>query len=712
MSVPRSQDTGLQGLVLMARLHGVPAEASALREASGEVGAPLSKPALCEAARQLGLKAKWVRPAPEQLPHLPFPVLAPLANGEHVVLAGLQSDQVLIQAPGAAPTVVAREAFLGQWQGEVLLAHPRSRGPGETDNAGRGWWWSILRRHRAALLEVLIATGFLQLLSLAAPLFFQVVIDKVLAYQRPSTLDVLCVGLLLCSGFEIVLGALRQHLLLHTATRLDVALGARVWRHLLRLPLAWFEARRVGDTVACVREMEHLRAFLTGPALMLVIDLLFACGFFALLVCYHASLTAVVAVGLVLQVLMTLLFTPVFRARLEDRHARSAEAQAFLVESVSGIATLKAAAVEVAHTRRWDELLVASGLASQSASGVTSLFTQGMSFLQKLTTVATLWLGARLVMSGALTVGELVGFNLIAARIAQPVLRLAQCWQELQQAGVSLKRLGTLMHALPEPERTASHGQQPPLAGQIAFDSVQFRYRPQGPDILRGLSFECRRGTVLAIVGPSGSGKSTIAGLLQRLHVPQGGRILLDGQNLALLDPQWLRRQIGVVLQENRLFNRSVRENIALREPGMPMASIVAAAQLAGAHEFILGLPEGYDTMVGEQGVGLSGGQRQRIALARALVTDPRLLILDEATSALDYDTEQIINQNLRQIARGRTVLLIAHRLSAVCRADRILVLDEGQILEQGTHPELVARGGAYARLWALQARGAAGFAA
>lgn len=365
--------------------------------------------------------------------------------------------------------------------------------------------------------------------------------------------------------------------------------------------------------------------------------------------------------------------------------------------------TIKAMSVEPQLRRRWEEQLAGYVGASFRAGVLGNVADQTAGYINKITYVLILWFGARLVIEGELTVGQLVAFNMLAARVSSPILRLAKLWQDFQQAGISVQRLGDILNTHPEPGHNPNRVSLPAVNGSVAFDQVTFRYQPGGPEILSGVSLQVAPGQILGIVGRSGSGKSTMAKLIQRLYVPESGRVLIDGVDLAMIDPSWLRRQIGVVLQENYLFNRTIRDNIALRDPAIPMAAVIHAARLAGAHDFILELKQGYDTLVGEHGSNLSGGQRQRIAIARALVTNPRVLIFDEATSALDYESERNIHNNMRAICKGRTVIIIAHRLSAVRHADRIIVIDKGGIIEQGSHDELRERDGTYAMLYALQ---------
>jgi len=402
---------------------------------------------------------------------------------------------------------------------------------------------------------------------------------------------------------------------------------------------------------------------------------------------------------------LSILVTPVLRARLQEKFTRGAENQAFLVETVSGIETLKASAVDPQARRRWEEQLAAYVQASFRSANLSNIAGQSAGLINKLMTIMILWFGAHAVINGELSVGQLIAFNMFAGRVSSPVLRLVQLWQDFQQASVSVRRLGDILNTPTEPVYDRNRTALPDLTGNIRFDNVTFRYQPQGREILQRLSLDIASGQVLGVVGPSGSGKSTLARLVQRLHVPSSGRVLVDGVDLAMVDVTWLRRQIGVVLQENVLFSRTIRENIALRDPGMPLEQVIHAARLAGAHDFILELPEGYDTPVGEQGSNLSGGQRQRIAIARALVTNPRILIFDEATSALDYESEQAVQDNMAAITEGRSVIIIAHRLSALRNVDRVVVIDQGRIMEEGDHESLLKEGRYYADMHAIQSR-------
>ena len=696
-------DPGLSVLVALLRFHGIGADAEQLRHRFGthQIGAQ----DMLRCAKELGLKARAYRTSWERLATTPLPGIAALRDGSFLLLGKIGGDEAVVQLPTEPrPRLMKRAELEAVWDGQLILMTRRA---GLLDLSHRfdiSWFLGAIHKYRHVLGRVLVATFFLQLFALVSPLFFQVVIDKVLVHRSLSTLDVLVLGLVAISVFETVLGILRTYVFAHTTNRIDVELGARLFRHLLALPIAYFQARRVGDSVARVRELENIRNFLTSSALTLIIDLFFTFVFLAVMFIYSPFLTFVVLGSFPFYIGISALATPLFRRRLDEKFERGAENQAFLVESITGIETLKSMAVEPQMQRRWEEQLASYVTASFRVLSLNNTASQLVQFINKLVIAGVLYYGAKLVIDGALTVGELVAFNILAGRVSAPVLRLAQIWQDFHQARLSVARLGDILNTVPEPTYNSGQTALPAIRGDVVFDHVTFRYRIDGPEVLHDVSFRVPAGQVIGIVGPSGSGKSTLAKLIQRLYVPESGRVIVDGIDLNVVDPAWLRRQVGVVLQENVLFNRSVRDNIALADPAMPIERIIAAAQLAGAHEFILELPNGYDTILGERGSSLSGGQRQRVAIARALVMNPRVLIFDEATSALDYESERIIQQNMALIAKGRTVFIIAHRLSTVRRADRIMTIDRGRLVEDGTHEELINTGGRYASLHRLQA--------
>ncbi|MGO9948122.1 MAG: type I secretion system permease/ATPase [Steroidobacteraceae bacterium] len=687
--------------MLLLRFQGVGADSEQIRHHFGD---NLGVAEMLRCAKQFGLKARVYHSRWQRLTTTPLPGIAVLRDGGFLLLGKASEDQVLVQNPSLPrPMLMSRAEFEAVWDGRLVLM---TRRVGLTDLSRRfdiGWFIGAIHKYRYLLGEVLAASLFLQLFALVSPLFFQVVIDKVLVNRTLSTLDVLVIGLVAISLFETILGILRTYLFSHTTNRIDVELGARLFRHLLALPISYFQARRVGDSVARVRELENIRNFLTSSALTLVIDLFFTLVFLAVMFLYSPLLTAIVVGAFPLYVGISVCATPFFRERLNEKFARGAENQAFLVESVTGIETLKAMAVEPQMQRHWEEQLAGYVSASFRVLSLGNTASQTVQFINKLVTAGVLYFGAKLVIEGSLTVGELVAFNILAGRVSAPVLRLAQMWQDFHQARLSVARLGDILNTPAEPTFSPGRAALPTIRGDVAFEHVTFRYRIDGPEVLHDVSFSIPAGQVVGIVGPSGSGKSTLAKLVQRFYVPESGRVLVDGTDLAVIDSTWLRRQVGVVLQEDILFNRSIRDNIALAEPGTPIEQVIAAATLAGAHDFILELPEGYDTIVGERGGRLSGGQRQRIAIARALLGEPRILIFDEATSALDYESERVVQRNMSQMATGRTVFIVAHRLSAVRFADRILTLENGRLIEDGTHDELVRRGGRYATLHRMQ---------
>ena len=698
-------DTGLVALLMMAELHHTPSDAAQLQHEFGH--AAFSTQTLLLGAKFLGLSAKLVKQAPERLGTAPLPAIALDASGKFFVVIKLDhsvaaNPRVLVLHPGQPPELVSMEVFFTLWTGQLIFFTSKATFAGEMAKFDFTWFIPAVIKYRRLLGEVLLISLVLQFIGLLTPMFFQVVMDKVLVNHAMKTLNVIAIGLICATVFEALLSAIRSYVFAQTSSKIDIELGAKLFKHLLNLPTSYFQARRVGDSVARIRELENIRSFLTGNAMTVVLDLLFSFVFLGVMLWYSPTLTLIVLASIPLYVILSMTFTPLLRVRLNDKFNKSAENQSFLVETLSGIDTVKSMAVEPLWQQTWERQLAAYVSAGLSSTNIATVGNGGVMLVSKLVTAAIMWVGASLVIDNQLTVGQLVAFTMLAGHVSTPILRLAQLWNDFQQIGISMSRLGDILNS-----RTEIMGQKTRIGhvkGAIGFDQITFRYRPDAPDVIRRLNLEIAPGEVIGIVGRSGSGKSTLTKLVQRLYVPDSGRVLVDSHDIAIIDTASLRQQIGVVLQDNVLFNRSIRDNIALSNPSLSIESIIEAAKLAGAHEFICELPEGYDAMVGEHGAGLSGGQRQRIAIARALISNPRILIFDEATSALDYESEKIIQDNMRSICAGRTVLIIAHRLTAVRDADRIVVMERGEIAEIGRHEELLQNpAGIYAHLYRLQ---------
>lgn len=705
----QQHDSGLYCFTVIAQFHNLPIDPAQLaHQLALDARVGMREHDILRAARLCKLKARAASVGLAQLQRLPAPMMVGWGHDQFAVVARASGDELLVLLPdGQPPRLLSVEQFCQAWNGRVLLFAQRFwREADRTFNLA--WFVPTIIKYKQPLLHVLLAALVIQVIGIFTPILTQVVIDKALAHHSVSTLDVIVVGLVIVTVFEAALELARNYLFTHTTARIDVVLSARLFRHLFALPLRYFETRRIGDTTARVLELERIRAFLTGTPMTTLIDLCFMVVYIVVLFLYSPVLTWVVLGSLPVFAVLSAVVTPRLRQRLDEKFATGAEAQSYLVESIAGAQTVKSFALEPQLQKNWEGRLseyVRANYKTGLLSGGAGALGQAV---QKLFDIALLWSGAHLVMAGNLTIGGLIAFRMLGGRVSGPVLRLVQSWQDLQQVGIAMKRLGDIFNRKPEPRFASSMAQLPAIKGDIRFDRVSFRYHPDSPAVIRELSFGVRPGTIVGIVGRSGSGKSTLSKLLQRLYVPEAGRILIDGVDSAMTDPAWLRRQIGVVLQESFLFNASIRENIAIHQPGSDLTSIVRVAKLAGAHEFISQLPGGYNTIIGEKGEGLSGGQKQRIAIARALLHNPRILIFDEATSALDYESEQVIQANLRQIAAGRTVLIIAHRLSALSLADTIIALDQGRLVEQGSASDLLVRGGLYARLYHQQHKGMA----
>ncbi|MCS7292415.1 MAG: peptidase domain-containing ABC transporter [Gloeomargarita sp. SKYBB_i_bin120] len=649
----------------------------------------------------LGLDAQLLSVPAPLLTRVETPALVQW-QGQWVVLFAVSPAEVVLGVPEQGLVYREPAKLLPTFGDDITLLTLKKTAHTPQKRFGWGWFWPVIWRYRRVLAEVFIASFFVQLFSLANPLMIQIIIDKVLVQNSVSTLHVLGMLLLGIAVAEAVLGALRTYLFVDTTNRMDLALGSAVIDHLLRLPLRYYERRPVGELATRINELENIRQFLTGTALTVVLDAVFSVVYIVVMVIYSWLLTLLALATVPLFALLTLLAAPLMRRQLRTKAERNAETQAYFTEVITGIQTVKAQNLELTARWRWQGhygRYISAGFQTV----ITATTAHSVSnFLNQLSGLLLIWVGAFLVLKGELTLGQLIAFRIIAGYTTSPLLRLVQLWQNFQETALSLERLADIVDT-PQEAEDSTQIPMPPIVGAIRLEEVSFRFSPNGPWQLVNISLEIQPGTFVGIVGQSGAGKSTLTKLIARLYTPESGRILIDNYDIAKVDLYSLRQQIGMVLQEPLLFDGTILENIAQSNPDLPIEAIIEAAKIACAHEFIMALPQGYNTRVGERGSALSGGQRQRIALARVLVQQPRLLILDEATSALDYDTEQQVCANLRRAFQGVTVLFVTHRLSTIRQADRILVMDKGRIVEDGTHDELMALKGRYYSLYQKQ---------
>ncbi|MDN0122777.1 type I secretion system permease/ATPase [Yersinia aleksiciae] len=628
---------------------------------------------------------------PEQLP-LAFRDM----QGNFVLLARFNEKQVLLQyADSNKPEIISYHELVELWSGVVICcSHSRFN---------IRWFIPVLLQHRKSLIQVLTLSMLLQFLALISPLFFQVIMDKVLVHNALTTLDVLIITLLVVGVYEVVLKFLREYIFTHTTTRVDILLGGKLFKHLIKLPLSYFKQRHVGNIVARVRELDNIREFITGSALTLCVDVVFTLVLFVVMWCISPLLTSIILGVLPLYLLLAALTTRPLQKRVEVLCCCAAQNGAFLTETVSGVETVKSLALEPQMQQRWETQTRDYAEANFQVQNLQNLSSQTAQLLQKLAGAVVIVVGAYQVMSVQLSIGQLIAFNMLAVQALMPMSKLVDLWQQSIRAQVGLMLISDIL-SLPAEQAVGAAPTDRHIRGDISLQNVLFRYRPDLDPVLRNFSLSLRAGEHIGLVGPSGSGKSTVARLLQRLYVAEQGVISFDGYPIGNFSPEYLRRQVGVVMQESYLFNRTVRENIAHSRPTASLSEVVEAASLAGAHNFILALPLGYDTLLSEGGASLSGGQRQRIAIARTLLANPRILIFDEATSALDDESQAEVQKNMARIIANRTVITIAHRLSTVRHCHRIGVITQGQVTELASHDELLARNGVYARLWQQQA--------
>ncbi len=693
----------LNSLIVLAQLNQIALDPVQINHNFGLGDEDATRDDLLLIGKKSNLKMKAVKVKTKTLSKQPMPCLMGDTEGGFVLLAKFEEGKALILNPeNGQPEQLDQKELHKRFTGELILCKHKNMAIRKI-TFGLKWFIPTIIKYKKALIDVLLAAFALQLIGLASPLVMQVIIDKVLMHKGFTTLKVLMVALVIALLFELLLSIAKNYVFSHTTNRIDVILSARLFDHLFKLPLRYFEVRRVGDTIARVREVENIRRFLTGTPLSTILDVFFLFIYIGVMFLYSPILTWVVIGSLPFYAALSLIISPLFKNQLEEKFNTGADMQSFLVENVSGVQTIKSFALEPLTQKRWEDKVASYVNASFKTSIIGGNAGAVGQTIQRGTDLILLWMGVHLVISGAITVGQFIAFRMLSSHVSGPILRIVNLWQEFQQTAVSLERLGDIFNAHPEPYSEMQKMRLPAINGAIEFQNVTFRYRMDAPEALRNMSFKLPPGKVIGIVGRSGSGKSTLSKVIQRLYIPEGGKILIDGVDIAMADPYWLRRQIGVVLQENFLFNGTIRENICIHKPAASMEDIVYCAKMAGAHDFILEQTEGYDTQVGEKGASLSGGQRQRLAIARALLTNPKILIFDEATSALDYESENIIQKNLAQICQGRTVLIIAHRLSTLRSADAIMVLDKGNLVEFGPEKALLAHKGLYAHLYQQQ---------
>ena len=656
--------------------------------------------------KQLKVKCKSKKLDRNKFEGIPTPYIYQTKDGGYNIVVNIKDDKVIIlDALENKPKALDRKDFISQWNGNIILIKKKGLMSSE-EKFGFKWFLNVMVKFKGILVQVLLAYFVLQIIGLLNPLFIQVIIDKVLSTNNKSTLYVLSGGLVIALVLEMALSLAKDYVFTHTTSRIDMMLNSKLVKHLFRLPLAYFENRRVGDTIARVREVENIRAFLTGTPLTSILDMMFVIVYVVIMFFYSSTLSFIVLSIVPIIAIIYGFVTPVFKKRLDEKFYTGSEVQSFMVESMTGIHTIKSFSLEPKMEKKWEDLSAEYTKTGFKTSKLVFSVNNIISFLQKIQDVLVVTVGATLVMSRKITVGELVAFRMISSKVSGPILRFVKLWQDYQQTSLSVKRISDIFMNPTESTNNSNSLELPNIQGKITFENVVFRYKMDQAPVIRKISFNIPPGKVIGIIGRSGSGKSTISKLVQRLYIPEEGKIYVDNIDISTVNPFWLRRQIGVVLQENFLFSGTVKENIAINKPNADFKEILRVAQIAGAHEFIVKLQQGYDTVIGEKGVGLSGGQKQRLAIARALLTNPKILIFDEATSALDYESEAIIQNNLKEICRGRTVLIIAHRLSTINNADYIMSVDKGNIIEYGAPRDLLRNKNSFYRYLMEKQRG------
>lgn len=697
--------TGVKSLAKILQHFGIITKPQQFLQENNITDDNLSWEQLTKIIRKKHLRCELIHPSQDELRELPLPLMARMVNGKYVVVITINDECVYLIDPAAPkPLALPHKKFVEAWNGEVMTFSATYNWNYFKKKYNLPWFMHVMQHYKRFFGEVLMAAFFLQLMGIGMPLITQVIIDKVIGNSGYSTLTVIGCSMVLFFLIQSLLTGLRTYVLNHTTVKLDAILGTRLFRHLISLPLPYYQSRRVGDTLMRVGALNSIREFITGQGLMTILDVLFSMVFIAFMLWYSVPLTLISLLVVPLYIAQNIWAIPIIKRKIEAVWRTGAANNAFMVEAVTNMETIKALAVEPQFNYKWENLL-ARYVHTTFDNVKFRLVIGGFSnMLQTVVSLCILWYGGHLVMNGYFTLGQLIAFQMIAGQAMGPMTKLLTIWPTVQQTGLALERIGDILNTPIEPVLMPNIGKRSRrLTGSIQLKDINFRYRMDTPLVLKDINLEIQPGEKIGIVGRSGSGKSTLTNVVQFMYQPESGDILFDGLSIKEINIAWLRSQIGVVMQENYLFDSSIRDNIAISRPDASMTEIINAAKIAGAHEFILELQDGYDTKVGERGTALSGGQRQRIAIARAILSNPPVLIFDEATSALDYESERTIMHNMDAIAENRTMLIIAHRLSTVRRCDRIIVVEKGEIIESGSHDELMAQQGSYYHLYNQQ---------
>lgn len=699
-------NTGLVSLEIIARMNNVNIDMRSIVREYAISSVDITPEELIRIAKNKGFKVKLkknlkIKDFPK---NYPLPAIVQLKNEDYLVILGIKHEEnkVLTLKPlSNQPEVHIIDEFQEEIKDFVLVLSHKAN---VTDvKFGFKWFFNEIYKYKKIIAQVLLGSFVIQLFGLVTPLFTQVILDKVLVNRTISTLDVLAFAFVVVAIFELLLNLSRNYIFIHTTNKIDAKLGAKLFKHLFQLYYTYFETRQVGNIAARVRELDRIREFITDKSVSVLIDAFFSLVFLAIMFVYSPKLTFISLGFLAIIAIIYVTITPELRERLEEKFQMGAHSNSYLVESITGVQTVKSLAIEGSMFKKWEDKL-GKYLKSSFNLAIIGNFTGSIcGFLQKCMTIAILYVGVMLVIDNKLTIGQLIAFQMFSGQFSAPMLRLVGLWNEFQQTLLAVDRIGDILNSPIELQSksaiTLSH-----VNGDIKVEHLSFKYNVEAPYVLNDINLDIKAGQKIGFVGRSGSGKSTIAKLIQRLYYATQGTIYIDGIDIRNINPVWLRTNIGIVLQENYLFSGTIKDNISLPRPNVPMEGIIQAAKIAGAHEFISKLPKGYDTEVGERGSSLSGGQKQRIAIARALISNPKILIFDEATSALDYESEKIIKNNMAMISKGRTTIVIAHRLSTIKDCDLIVCFDNGQIVEIGTHEDLLQKDSYYKKLYLAQA--------